>query len=84
MVYSSQREEEILSGKGIETMTIASCEKEIRDLIDRHSVVGLEAVLNAIVRSTDGKAWMTKEDVFRYLESCYKMEEYFKKQEERS
>lgn len=59
-------------------MTISSCEKEIKELIDNKSVVGLEAILNAIVRATDGKPWMKKDDVLRYLIDSYKMEEYWK------
>lgn len=63
-------------------MTIASCDKEVKELIDKKSVCGLEAVLNAIVRATDGKDWMSKEDVFRYLEDAYKHEEYWKEHRE--
>jgi hypothetical protein len=64
-------------------MNISSCDKEIKALIDSKSVVGLEAILNAIVRATDGKPWMKKEDVFRYLEDSYKMDEYWKENREK-
>lgn len=64
-------------------MTVSSCDKEVKDLIEKKHVVGLEAVLNAIVRATDGKDWMGKEDVFRYLEAAYKQEEYWKENREK-
>lgn len=63
-------------------MTVSSCDKEVKVLIEKHSVYGLEAILNAIVRATDGKDWMKKEDVFRYLEAAYKHEEYWKENRE--
>ena len=33
-------------------MTIASCGREVNDLIKEHSVYGVETVLNAIVRAS--------------------------------
>lgn len=33
-------------------MTIASCDREVNDLIKEHSVYGVETVLNAIARAS--------------------------------
>lgn len=63
-------------------MTIAGCDKEIRGLIDDYSVVGLEAVMNAVVRATKDKPYMGKMEVHQLLEKCYEHEELWARQEE--
>ncbi len=62
-------------------MTIAGCDKEIRGLIDDYSVVGLEAVMNAVVRATKDKPYMGKMEVLQLLEKCYEHEELFREVE---
>jgi hypothetical protein len=32
-------------------MTIASCDGEVKDLIEKHSIYGVETVVNALVRA---------------------------------
>lgn len=53
-------------------MTIAEIEREVKSVIDKHSVYGLESVLFAVVRGSEGKPYMSKEEVIALLLQCYK------------
>lgn len=44
-------------------------------------MVGLEAIMNAVVRSTKGKLYMGKTEVLQLLERCYANDEFFAREE---
>ena len=52
-------------------MTIAEAEKEVRNVIEKHSIYGLETILFAVVRSTKGNPYMDKEYCLDLLKKCY-------------
>lgn len=49
------------------TMTIASADAEIGNLIEKHSVYGAETVVNALVRGCGKKKWLQPPDLVRLL-----------------
>lgn len=62
-------------------MTIASADREIRELIHEKHVVGAEAVANALVRACDGQPYLGREHLHELLDQAYKRLEYEKKNE---
>ena len=52
-------------------MTIAETDREVKSVIEKYSVYGLESVLFAVARATAGKSHMDKEYVVTLLEKCY-------------
>lgn len=62
-------------------MTIASADREIRELIHEKHVVGAEAVVNALVRACDGQPYLGREYLHELLDQAYRHLEYEKKNE---
>lgn len=62
-------------------MTIASADREIRELIHENHVVGAEAVMNALVRACDGQPYLGREYLNELLDQAYRRLEYEKKNE---
>ena len=55
-------------------MTIAQTDKEIRDLIRKHHVYGLECIISAIVRNVKSEPYITKDVIHALIESAYDYE----------
>ena len=53
-------------------MTIASADREIRELIREKHVVGAEAVVNALVRACDGQPYLGREYLHELLDQAYR------------
>lgn len=59
-------------------MTIASTDREIRELIHEKHVVGAEAVMNALVRACDGQPYLGREYLHELLDQAFRRLEYEK------
>lgn len=55
-------------------MTIAGAENEIRGLVNDHSVVGAEAVINGLVRSCSGKQYLTEDALIAMIKIAFNRE----------
>lgn len=53
-------------------MTIAGTEKEIRGIIDQHSVYGAETVINGLVRSCIGKQYLGEDELIKMIKFAFK------------
>lgn len=62
-------------------MTIASADREIRELIHEKHVVGAEAVVAALVRACDGQPYLSREYLHELLDQACRRLEYEKKNE---
>lgn len=62
-------------------MTIASADREIRELIHEKRVVGAEAIVAALVRACDGQPHLSREYLHELLDRAYRRLEYEKKNE---
>ncbi len=51
-------------------MTIASCGREVNDLIKEHSVYGVETILNAIVRASLVHPHLSRQHLHEMLDSA--------------
>lgn len=56
-------------------MTIAALDKEIKDVISKHRVVGAEAVVNALVRACEGERYLEGDALRRILNNAIVREE---------
>lgn len=56
-------------------MTIASCDREVRDLIKDHSIYGVETVVNALVRACKDNPDCDMAYVTNMLQHAFKREE---------
>ena len=52
-------------------MTIAEVDKEVKNVIEKNSVYGLESILCAVVRSTKDNPYMDKEYCLELFKKCY-------------
>lgn len=59
-------------------MTIASTDREIRELIHEKHVVGAEAVMNALVRACDGQPFLGRDYLHELLDQAFRRLEYEK------
>ena len=62
-------------------MTIASADREIRELIREKHVVGAEAVMNALVRACDGQPYLGRDYLHVLLDQAFRRLEEEKKNE---
>lgn len=51
-------------------MTIASCGREVNDLIKEHSVYGVETVLNAIARASMMHPHLSRQNLHEMLDNA--------------
>ena len=51
-------------------MTIASCGREVNDLIEEHSVYGVETVLNAIARASMMHPHLGRQQLYEMLDNA--------------
>lgn len=56
-------------------MTIAGTDKEIKGVINEHSVYGCEAIMNAIARACKDHPYLQPDDLKRLLEHAIKRAE---------
>ena len=56
-------------------MTIASCDREVRELIEKHSIYGVETVVNALVRACKAHPYCDMAYVTNMLQHAFKREE---------
>ena len=49
-------------------MTIAATDREVRNLIREHHIVGAEAVVNALARATKEEKYLDREAIIRMLD----------------
>ena len=57
-------------------MTIASCDNEVKNMIELHSVVGAEQIINSLVRACKDEYHLQVEDLVRMtIRSWRNMEE---------
>ena len=56
-------------------MTIASCDREVRELIEKHSIYGVETVVNALVRACKDNRECDMAYVTNMLQHAFKREE---------
>lgn len=62
-------------------MTIASCGREINDLIKEHSVYGVETVLNAIARASLVHPYLGRQHLHEMLDNAlYRAYQDYKKE----
>lgn len=52
-------------------MTIMQLDKELKSVIDAHSVYGAECILHALVRACAGHPYLKGEDIKRILDRGY-------------
>lgn len=56
-------------------MTIMQLDKELKSVIDAHSVYGAECILHALVRACAGHPYLAGEDIKRILKKVIEREE---------
>lgn len=56
-------------------MTIASCDREVKELIEKHSIYGVETVVNALVRACKTISDCDMAYVTNILQHSFKREE---------
>ena len=56
-------------------MTIASCDREVRELIKKHSIYGIETVVNALVRACKDNPDCDMAYVTNMLQRAFKRKE---------
>ena len=55
-------------------MTIAATDKEVRNLIEKHHVYGLEVIINSIVRAAKTQQYMTEDVMHALIRSAFEFE----------
>lgn len=60
------------------TMTIASADAEISNLIEKHHVYGAETVVNALVRASQKVRYLGQSDITRLVVRAFRREEEMK------
>ena len=53
-------------------MTIASTDKEVKELIKEHAVYGVETIINAVVRNCVNEPYVNEEYIIKLVKSAYK------------
>lgn len=54
-------------------MTINEAHKEMKEIIDKHSVYGVESLMNALVYASKGNQWVDKEMLHKLLDHAIYM-----------
>lgn len=62
-------------------MTISQLDKELKQIIDDHSVYGAECIINALVRACDGKLYLDEYALHLMLKLSFEHEKIFRKSE---
>ena len=60
-------------------MTISQLDKELKQIIDDHSVYGAECIINALVRACDGKQYLDESALHLMLKLSFEHERIFRK-----
>ena len=60
-------------------MTISQLDKELKQIIDDHSVYGAECIINALVRACDGKQYLDEYALHLMLKLSTEHERIFRK-----
>lgn len=55
-------------------MTIITTEKEVKNLIEKHHVYGLEVIINSIVRAAKTQQYMTEDVMHALIRSSFEFE----------
>lgn len=53
-------------------MTIASTDKEIKELINEHHVYAVETIINAVVRNCNNETYVDEDYIIKLVKSAYK------------
>ena len=56
-------------------MTIASSHKEMKEIIDKHSVYGAEALINSLVYASRDNKYLTEDEMHKLVSYAFKMRE---------
>lgn len=56
-------------------LTIATLDKELKNLIDGYSVYGAESIINSLVRASKSNHHLNKEMLIQLIEEAYRREE---------
>lgn len=62
-------------------MTISQLDKELKQIIDDHSVYGAECIINALVRACDGKQYLDEYALHLMLKLSFEHEKIFRQSE---
>ena len=52
-------------------MTIAQLDKELKQIIDDHSVYGAECIINALVRASNDNKWLTEDELHKLISDAF-------------
>lgn len=55
-------------------MQIVEIEREVKGVIREHHIYGAECLINELVRAAQEEPYLTKEAMFRMIESAFKRE----------
>lgn len=55
-------------------LTIATLDKELKNLIDGYSVYGAESIINSLVRASKGNPNLDKDMLIKLIDSAYRRE----------
>lgn len=55
-------------------MTIASTDKEVKELINDHHIYGLESIINAVVRACKDESYVNEDYIIKLVKSAYERE----------
>jgi len=58
-------------------MTIASTDKEVKELINDHHIYGLENIINAVVRACKDEPYVNEDYLIKLVKSAYEREERY-------
>lgn len=58
-------------------MTISQLDKELKQIIDEHSVYGAECIINALVRACDGKQYLDEYALHLLIKLSYEHEKNY-------